>query len=399
MTGHELLGGRYELRGVLGYGGMAEVRDGWDTRLHRAVAIKLLHPALNAQPDIRSRFVAEARAAAGLTHPNIVAVHDFGEHHGTPFMVMERLSGNTLESEIERGPLTSARLRSVLDDVLAALAAAHSAGVLHRDIKPGNVLCSDAAVKVADFGIAKTLGSPQTMTGQVVGTMAYMSPERLAGAPASVADDLYAVGVIGYEAASGQRPFPQLDLGALVGAVMGGSVPPLSAVRPGLDATQVAAIERAMARDPGRRFASADDMRAALHGHHVAFPPTAAVGPPRPARTKMFTAAAIPAAPNANYVAPQVRRRRPITGMRKFLIASAAVVALIVATLAFALDSSSQQAPTPTVTTPTVTTTSTTTTPSSTAVTTPPSVPSVEQPPVRHGPPGNGGGKRKKNGD
>jgi serine/threonine protein kinase len=395
MTGHELLGGRYELRGVLGYGGMAEVRDGWDTRLHRAVAIKLLHPALNAQPDIRSRFVAEARAAAGLAHPNIVAVHDFGEHHGTPFIVMERLSGNTLESEIERGPLTSARVRSVLDDVLAALAAAHSAGVLHRDIKPGNVLCSDATVKVADFGIAKTLGSPQTMTGQVVGTMAYMSPERLAGAPASVADDLYAVGVIGYEAASGQRPFPQLDLGALVGAVMGGSAPPLS----GLDATLVGAIERAMARDPGRRFASADDMRAALHGHHVAFPPTAAVRAPRPARTKMFTAAAIPAAPDAKYVAPQVHRRQPITGMRKFLIASAALVALIVATLAFALDSSSQQAPTPTVTTPTVTTTSTTTTPPSTAVTTSPSVSSVEPPPVRHGPPGNGGGKRKKNGD
>ena len=192
----ELLGGRYELRGVLGRGGMAEVRDGWDTRLDRAIAIKLLHPALNTQPDIRRRFEDEARSAARLSHPNIVSVYDSGEHDGRLFIIMERLPGDTLHDRIAQGPLPPAQVHAMLDGVLAALSLAHAANVLHRDIKPSNILVSSDGVpmKVADFGIAKTAGAAETMTGQIVGTMAYMSPERIAGAPASIADDLYAVG-------------------------------------------------------------------------------------------------------------------------------------------------------------------------------------------------------------
>ncbi len=213
MTASDLLGGRYELRGVLGRGGMAEVRDGWDTRLHRAVAIKLLHPGLIAQADTRMRFAAEARSAAALSHPNVVAVHDSGEHHGTPFIVMERLSGRSLADQIACGPLAQPLVRSILDDVLSALAAAHAAGILHRDIKPANILLTDLGhTKVADFGIAKSAETTHTMTGQIVGTMAYLTPERIAGRRATVSDDLYALGVVGYEALTGRRPFPQQNL-------------------------------------------------------------------------------------------------------------------------------------------------------------------------------------------
>ena len=128
MQAPAILGGRYELRGVLGRGGMAEVRDGWDTRLDRPVAIKLLYPVFSMQPDNRRRFEIEARAAAGLSHPHIVAVHDSGDHDGTPYIVMERLSERTLADLIAEGPLPQSQVRSILDDVLSALAAAHRPG-------------------------------------------------------------------------------------------------------------------------------------------------------------------------------------------------------------------------------------------------------------------------------
>ena len=132
--------GRYEVRGLLGRGGMAEVRDGWDLKLSRSVAIKLLYPQTDARPDARPRFEAEARAAAQLIGRHVVVVHDVGEHRGTPFIVMERLPGVSLADHIARGPLPSAFVQAVLDGVLEALAEAHNVGILHRDIKPGNIL-------------------------------------------------------------------------------------------------------------------------------------------------------------------------------------------------------------------------------------------------------------------
>ena len=216
-----MLGGRYELRGLLGRGGMAEVRDGWDTRLARPVAIKILHPTIDTQPDSRRRFEAEARAAAALNNSHIVAVHDSGEHNGMLFIVMERLTGESLHDKILFGPLPQSLVRSVLDDVLAALAAAHDAGILHRDIKPANILFTTAGeAKVSDFGIAKTAQSNFTATGQIFGTLAYLSPDRVLGKPATAADDVYALGVVGYEALTGRRPFLQENLAALAQAIL-----------------------------------------------------------------------------------------------------------------------------------------------------------------------------------
>src|SRR5687768_17145785 len=150
---------RYELRGLLGRGGMGEVYDGWDLRLDRPVAVKLLNSQLASQPEIRTRFESEARAAARLTNPKVVRIFDTGEHEGTPFIVMERLPGRTLADEMAGGPLPQARVRAVLLDMLEALAFAHRKGVLHRDVKPSNVLITEeGTAKIADFGIAKIAG-------------------------------------------------------------------------------------------------------------------------------------------------------------------------------------------------------------------------------------------------
>ncbi len=273
------LSDRYELRGVLGRGAWAEVHDAWDLKLNRPVAIKLLNPGVAARPENRQRFETEARTVATLSSRHIVVVHDIGEHNGLQFIVMERLPGVSLADHIARGPLHPAYVHAVLDDVLAALAVAHDAGILHRDVKPGNILFTAAAeTKLADFGLAKTTGVANTMTGQIVGTMAYLSPNRLTAKPATAADDLYAVGVVGYEALTGRRPFPQEELGAVAHAILHESPPPLAALRPDVPPVLATSIERAMARDPALQFHRADAMRAMLAGAH---PPPKPARPPR----------------------------------------------------------------------------------------------------------------------
>ena len=271
MSVPDRLGGRYELRDVLGKGGMGEVRDGWDIRLGRPVAVKILRPELADNADLRRRFEAEASLAATLNHPRVVAIYDCGEEQGVPYIVMERLSGRTIGDEIAAGCLPDRRVRKILVDVVEALQAAHEAGILHRDIKPGNVLVADRdSVKVTDFGIAKTTDTDLTLTGHVLGTAAYLSPERLSGQPASVADDLYAAGVVGYECLSGQKPFAEKNPIELVRAIADGQTVPLAEACPGVDAALVAVIEAAMAREPDRRFFTARDMLDALQTRWVA---------------------------------------------------------------------------------------------------------------------------------
>jgi serine/threonine-protein kinase len=356
---------------------MAEVRDGWDIRLDRPVAVKLLHPVFTTQPDNRMRFEVEARAAAGLNHPHIVSVHDSGEHSGTPYIVMERLSGQTLADVIARGPLPQPQVRSILDDVLSALAAAHGAGILHRDIKPANILFSASGdTKVADFGIAKSAGTAHTLTGQIVGTMAYLSADRMAGRPASVADDLYAVGVVGYEALAGRRAFPQENLVELARAVAEYTPPPLAVLRPDVDPALAAVVERAMARDPGWRFGSAAEMRAALAGRiaPVTRPPTRVLAAPLPE-------------PSTMVVPPRRNRSR-------WWLLAAAVIAVLVAAIAFIVDSASRPAvPEP------VTTSIPVPPPVTTSMLPPPTTPGlVEEPPPPKKRVGNGNGNGHKKG-
>ncbi|MEN3315207.1 MAG: eukaryotic-like serine/threonine-protein kinase [Acidimicrobiaceae bacterium] len=254
---------------MIGRGGMAEVFAGVDRRLGRPVAIKLLLPAMAARPDIRSRFEAEARAAASLSHPNAVAVFDTGEHDGVPYIVMERLGGETLGDRMTDGPVDPDWLITVAIEVLGALAAAHAVGLIHRDVKPGNILlAADGRAKVADFGIAKSLESDGdvdlTTTGQLLGTPAYLAPERLDGTAASPRSDLWALGVVLYEALAGFKPFGGTTPLAVAGAVTAGAHRPLSEVRPDLDPALVSCVERAMAHDPSARFASAGEMAGAL---------------------------------------------------------------------------------------------------------------------------------------
>ncbi|ORA52992.1 serine/threonine protein kinase [Mycolicibacterium chubuense] len=266
MQAPEVLGGRYELRGVLGRGGMAEVRDAWDLRLDRPVAVKLLYPSVSTQPDTRRRFATEARAAAVVNHPHVVAVHDSGVHQGRHYIVLERLPGQSVADALARGgPMPAGHVRAIMRDVLSALGAAHARGVLHRDIKPANILFTRlGGVKIADFGVAKSADTPQTLTNRVFGTMAYLPADRIAGRPAMPADDLYALGVVAYEALTGRRAYPQESLTTLADAIAAGAVTPLSVLRPDVDPALALTVERAMSRDPRWRFASAEQMRACL---------------------------------------------------------------------------------------------------------------------------------------
>ena len=319
---------------------MAEVRDGWDTRLARPVAIKILHPAIDTQPGNRRRFEAEARTAAALDCSHIVAVHDSGEHNGMPFIVMERLSGESLHDKIMRGPLPQPLVRSVLDDVLAALSAAHDGGILHRDIKPANILFTTSGdAKVSDFGLAKTAQSNLTATGQIFGTMAYLSPDRALGKPATAADDVYAAGVLGYEALTARRPFLQDNIAALAQAILHEQPPPIAALRPDVDPALAAVIERAMARDPAMRFPSARAMRAALGTH----------APPAPPGTQVLSTPLPPPMP----VAPLPAVRHP--SRRNTLLALGAVfAALLLGVILIAFDASQTESPEPVTTSTTV---------------------------------------------
>jgi serine/threonine-protein kinase len=262
----QVLSDRYELRSRLGRGGMGEVFAAYDRRLERQVAVKILRADWADEPAMCRRFATEARAAARLTHPNVVAIFDTGEQDGVPFMVMECLPGRTLGDEISNGPMSEVQARATGLDVLAALAAAHEAGIVHRDVKPGNVLLdSDGNAKVTDFGIAKVAeGLDQTQTAMVLGTPVYMAPERFRDAPATSRSDIYSLGVILYEALSGRKPYAGENAMAVARRVEGGERPALTDLRPGLSPWLVAVVDRALARDPEARFESADAMAAAL---------------------------------------------------------------------------------------------------------------------------------------
>lgn len=358
---------------------MAEVHAAWDVRLDRPVAVKLLHQGLSADPEHRARFEFEARSAAALNHPNIVVVHDGGEHRGVPYLVMERLPGRSLADAIAGGPMPPDAVRRVLTDVLAGLSAAHAAGILHRDVKPANVLFgASGEAKLADFGIAKSGGADLTRVGQIVGTMAYLSPERVAGRPATPADDLYAAGVVGYEALTGRMPFAQSEPAALLRAIAERDVPPLGVVRPDVDRVLTGVIDRAMSADPAQRFSSAETMRAGLLAVRS---PTRVMAAPAP-----LTGAVLPPP-------PPDRRRRVLA-----LVAGAAAVLLALILVIAEATSSGPDTAVPSTPSSSTTTTPSSVVPMTTSITSPTTSATTMEPRQRpgKGPPWRDGEKPKK---
>jgi serine/threonine-protein kinase len=208
-----VLAGRYRLEAEIATGGMGEVWRGRDTVLGRPVAVKLMRAEFAGDPDTLARFRGEARHSAALSHPGIAHVYDYGEDgpNRSPFIVMELVNGPSLTELLASGPLEPPRVMDVVAQAATALAAAHSAGLVHRDIKPGNILLAPGnIVKITDFGIAYAAGSaPLTRTGALIGTPAYLAPERIAGSPGSPASDLYALGVVAYECLAGSGGSPR----------------------------------------------------------------------------------------------------------------------------------------------------------------------------------------------
>lgn len=262
------LAGRYELTQRIGSGGMGTVWRARDVTLGREVAVKVLHEGLASDTAFAERFRREARNAAGLAHPNIVTVYDSGEHEGVPFIVMELVDGESLHARVQRdGPLPVREAVRIARAILGALAHAHARGLVHRDMKPGNVLLAgDGEPKVADFGIAKGLGdgADLTRTGSVLGTAAYLAPEQVWGQEATPASDLYAVGCLMYACLCGAPPFEGDSPVAIAVRHTRDPVPSLRARRPDLPLAIEQVVLRVLEKHPARRFASAAEMDAAL---------------------------------------------------------------------------------------------------------------------------------------
>jgi serine/threonine protein kinase len=258
LDGHRL-GRRYRMGALLASGGMGAVWAAHDLLLDRAVAVKVLGGALAGDGRAAERLRREARAAARLEHPGIARVLDLGEHDGRPYLVMELLEGESLAARIDRaGPMPPGEAARVVAAVADALEAAHAAGVVHRDVKPGNVFLTSAGeVKVLDFGIAWCAHDAALTTGDLLGTAAYLAPERVLGHRATPAADVYALGVVLYELLAGHRPFEAHSEVELAMAHVNADPPPLRGVAPSAPPFLTAACHQAMAKDPAARPPSA----------------------------------------------------------------------------------------------------------------------------------------------
>lgn len=272
-----ILGGRYRVIAPLGQGGMATIYRALDTQLGREVALKLLRPEYLRDPDFSSRFRQEAQSAASLSHPNVVTVYDYGEDPSGPFIVMELVDGEDLATIMRRnGPLPPAQAARIAAAVARALAAAHGRGLVHRDVKPGNVLIGrDGRVKVVDFGIARAIAEAQmTMPGTTLGSVHYFSPEQARGEPATTASDIFALGIVLYEMLTGSRPWEGDSAASVALARLTGPVPDPLRIRPGLPPAVALVATTAMARSPMERYPSAglmaDALEATLPGSSVA---------------------------------------------------------------------------------------------------------------------------------
>lgn len=301
--------GPYEIVSPLGAGGMSEVYRGRDTRLDRTVAIKVVSSALAGAPDLRERFDREARAISSLSHPHICPLFDVGNQDGVDFLVMEYLEGETLASRLQRGALPLSEALALAIQIASALDAAHRAGVVHRDVKPGNVMITSAGAKLVDFGLAKARTSsvvdagdvsvptaPQGLTGPstLLGTCPYMSPEQLRGLPVDERTDLFSFGIVLYEMVSGVRPFPGSSASAVVDAIL--SAPPRDFGENLVPGRLKSLIWRLLETDPANRFGSAEEVHRELQALNAVLPPTRSGRRSRPAWFAAGAAAVLVAA-------------------------------------------------------------------------------------------------------
>jgi serine/threonine protein kinase/Tol biopolymer transport system component len=283
LLGRQL--GPYQILGVLGAGGMGEVYRAKDSRLNRTVAIKVLPRHLWERADLRQRFAREARAIAGLNHANICALHDIGREDGIDFLVMEYLEGETLSKRLKRGPLPVEEVLRYAIQVTKALAQAHRRGVVHRDLKPGNIMLTKAGAKLLDFGLAKrkveaassrlgpsagtapllsTESESLTEEGMMLGTLEYMAPEQVEGKEADHRTDIFALGVVIYEMATGRKAFEGDSKASLTAAILTSQPPPITAIQPMTPPALERLVRKCLNKDPEERWQSAADLATEL---------------------------------------------------------------------------------------------------------------------------------------
>ena len=273
--------GPYEVQSPIGAGGMGEVYRAKDTRLDRTVAVKILPSHLSDNPEAKQRFDREARAISSLNHPNICTLHDVGHQDGIDFLVMEFLEGETLADRLRKGPLPTEQVLKIGIEICEGLERAHKSGVVHRDLKPGNVMLTKTGAKLMDFGLAKatpssaSLASSLTMTmpsadqpltaqGTIVGTFQYMSPEQAEGKEADARSDIFALGSMLYEMTTGKRAFTGKSQASIVAAILASEPPPISLAQPMSPPALEQVVKTCLAKDPEDRFQTVHDLKLQL---------------------------------------------------------------------------------------------------------------------------------------
>jgi eukaryotic-like serine/threonine-protein kinase len=275
--------GPYEIQAPLGAGGMGEVYRARDTRLDRTVAVKILPSHLSDNLDARQRFDREARAISSLNHSNICTLHDVGHQDGIDFLVMEFLEGETLADRLLKGPLPTEQVLKYGIDICEGLERAHKSGVVHRDLKPGNIMLTKAGAKLMDFGLAKAIPSgpapalsltmtvsgtaathPLTAQGTLVGTFQYMSPEQTEGKEADARSDIFSLGAVLYEMATGKKAFSGNSQASLVAAILASDPPPISTIQPLSPPALEQVVHTSLAKDPDERFQTVHDLKLQL---------------------------------------------------------------------------------------------------------------------------------------
>ena len=273
--------GPYEILGPIGAGGMGEVYRARDTRLDRTVALKILPADAIDRADLRERFEREAHAVSSLNHPHICTLHDVGSQSGVDYLVMEYIEGETLASRLTKGPLPPDQALRVAIEIADALATAHRQGMVHRDLKPGNIMLAKTGAKLLDFGLAKlrpsgpagavpgssalpTQWADLTAEGSIVGTLSYMAPEQLEGKEADARTDIFAFGSVLYEMVTGKRAFSGTSQASLISAIMKEDPAPISSVQPMSPPVLDRVVKTCLAKDPEERWQSAADIKREL---------------------------------------------------------------------------------------------------------------------------------------